>query len=170
MTDINELKTAIKDILQSNGSLNKIRAEIREQIYKAIETEDIPKPKVPEENLLINELIKEYFNYMGYNHSTSVFLAESGHPEEAPIDRPFISKELNIIEDKESKSIPLLYSLIYSLKKEEYMPNIYTKNNLNDNFNNTNLNNNFNKYYNNDLKNNTVFNNTENPKPIEYNN
>lgn len=122
MASLNELKSAIKDILQENGSLNKIRAEIREQIFKAIETDESPKPKIPEENLIINELIREYFNYMGYFHSSSVFLAESGHPEDAPVDRNFIAKELNIIEEKQSRSIPLIYSLLFGLKKESYEP------------------------------------------------
>ena len=98
MSNLNELKSAIKDILQENGTLNKVRAEIRENIFKAIESNDNPKPKIPEENLIINELIREYFNYMGYHHSSSVFLSESGHPEDAPLDRNFIAKELNVIE------------------------------------------------------------------------
>ena len=55
-----------------------MRAEIRENIFKAIESQDTVKPKIPEENLIINELIREYFNYMGYYHSSSVFIAESG--------------------------------------------------------------------------------------------
>lgn len=122
MANLNDLKNAIKEILEENGSLNKIRAEIRENIYKAIETDESPKPKIPEENLIINELFREYLNYNGYYHSNSVFLSESGHPNEPPLDRNFIAKELNVIEDKHSKGIPLIYSILFGLKKEVYDP------------------------------------------------
>jgi len=143
MTNVNDLKAAIKDILQSNGTLNKIKAEIRESIYHAIETNDTIKPKLPEENLLINELIREYMHYNGYFHSASVFISESGQPEDSPLDRNFIAKELNVIESNTSKNIPLLYSLIYGLKKENYEPNNYEEINSMNNINNfTSVNNN----------------------------
>lgn len=34
----------------------------------------MPKPKLSNENLIINELIREYFEYNGYRHALSVFL------------------------------------------------------------------------------------------------
>lgn len=144
MANVNDLKAAIKDILQSNGTLNKIRAEIRESIYQAIETNDQVKPKLPEENLLINELIREYMSYNGYYHSASVFISESGQPEDSPLDRNFIAKELNVIENNSSKNLPLLYSLIYGLKKNTYEPHDYQEiNNMNmNNINTGNMNNN----------------------------
>ena len=40
-----------------------------------------------------------------------------------PFDRNFISKSLNIFEDSSSKKVPLLYSLLFGLKKEIYEPN-----------------------------------------------
>lgn len=184
MTDVNELKSAIKEILLSNGSLNKIRAEIREEIYKAIEEDSNPKPKIPEENLLINELIREYFSYMGYNHANSVFLSESGHPEDSPIDRNFISKELNIYEDKNSKSLPLIYSLLFSLKKETYEPssnfmqsnkgnnsitynnvNPYTQNSYNPNPNQYSM---YDTNHGLNNSNKINFNSSDQPKPIEF--
>lgn len=36
--------------------------------------QDVPKPKLSNENLIINELIREYFEYNGYRHALSVFL------------------------------------------------------------------------------------------------
>lgn len=163
MSDLNTLKSAIKEILVENGTINKIKAEIRESIFKAIETNDTPKPKIPEENLIINELIREYFNYMGYHHSSSVFLTESGHPEDPPIDRNFISKELNI-NDENNKNIPLIYSLAFGQKTEvhEHIGNKYSKYD--------NINNNQNKYLN--QKNDEIDNNNfrDQPKGIIFNN
>lgn len=40
--------------------------------YDAEQT--VPKPKLSNENLVINELIREYFEYNGYRHALSVFL------------------------------------------------------------------------------------------------
>lgn len=159
MANVNDLKAAIKDILQSNGTLDKVRAQIRESIFQAIENNDNPKPKIPEENLIINELIREYFNYMGYYHSSSVFISESGHPEEPPIDRHFISKELNVNEDSQSKSIPLLYSILFALKKETYEPE-------NNNFENIQSNHNF---TNNQSSKPLSFNEKDQPKAIVFN-
>lgn len=36
------------------------------------------------------------FRFNNYNHSESVFVAESGQPREPPFDRKFITKELNV--------------------------------------------------------------------------
>lgn len=131
MSNINELKSAIKDILQSNGTLDKIKSEIRQNIYFAIENKNTSKPKLPNENILINELIREYMNFNGYFHSSSVFISETGQPEESPIDRDFIAKELNIIEDGSTKRVPLLYSIIHGFKKEVYGEEDYEKERMN---------------------------------------
>lgn len=168
MSDLNTLKSAIKEILIENGTINKIKAEIRESIFKAIETNDNPKPKIPEENLIINELIKEYFNYMGYHHSSSVFLTESGHPEESPIDRKFISKELNINEEN-NRNIPLIYSLAFGQKTEVLENNKFSKyENLNTNSNQNNVQN---KYMNVNQNNEEISSNLrDQPKGIIFNN
>jgi lisH domain-containing protein FOPNL len=63
MSNINELKQALKDTLEERGEINKIRAMLRSSIFEAIETDDKPKPKLSDENLLINELIREYLKY-----------------------------------------------------------------------------------------------------------
>lgn len=60
MSNINELKEALKDTLEERGVLNQIRSMMREEIFHAIGTDDKPKPKLTNENLIINELIREY--------------------------------------------------------------------------------------------------------------
>lgn len=123
MTNVNELKEALKETLQERGELNKIKAMMRAAIFDAIETDDKPKPKLSDENLIINELIKDYLKYNNYLHTSSVFVAESGQPVDSPIDRNFIAKELNIVEEQSSAKVPLLYSILFGLKKEVYDPN-----------------------------------------------
>jgi hypothetical protein len=137
MTNVNELKDALKDTLEEKGILNQIRALMRKSIFEAIESDQQPTKKLSDENLIINELIREYLTYNNYLHSNSVFLAETGQPNE-PFDRNFIAKELGISEDASSRKVPLLYSICFGLKKE--VPNIFDNNN--------NINNNNNMYSN----------------------
>ena len=140
MTNVNELKDALKETLEERGVLNQIRALMRQSIFEAIESsDDKPKPKLTDENLIINELIREYLIYNNYLHTNSVFLAESGQPNEA-FDRNFLSKELNIVEDSSSRKLPLLYSALFGLKKESYVGNTNVNNysinpNMNSNIN-----------------------------------
>ena len=47
---------------------------MRQSIFEAIESsDDKPKPKLTDENLIINELIREYFIYNIYLHTNRVF-------------------------------------------------------------------------------------------------
>ena len=54
------------------------------------------KPAVPQENVLINELIREYLEYNKYYNAASVLVTESGQPEHPPFDRNYMEKKLNI--------------------------------------------------------------------------
>ena len=114
MTNVNELKDALKETLEERGVLNQIRALMRQSIFEAIESDDKPKPKLTDENL-------------------------SGQPKEA-FDRNFLAKELNILEDPSSKKLPLLYSVLFGLKKESSNVNMSNYNysinpNMNSNVN-----------------------------------
>ena len=78
MASINELKEVLKDTLEEKGVLAEVRAKIRAEIFNALNDKPVTKPKLPNENLLINELIREYLIFNNYHHSLSVFLPESG--------------------------------------------------------------------------------------------
>ena len=119
MTYVEELKNALKETLEQKGVLNQVRAIMRQSIFEAIESDDKPQPKLSNDNLIINELIKEYLVYNNYLHSASVFQAETGHPKDQ-LDRNYIANHLNIIETNSSRQLPLLYSIIFGLKKENY--------------------------------------------------
>ena len=114
MTTVEELKNALKETLEQKGVLNEIRAKMRQSIFEAIESDDKPQPKLSNENLIINALIKEYLDYNNYLHTSSVFQAESGQPKDK-LDRNFIASELNIVETNQSQKVPLLYSIIFGL-------------------------------------------------------
>ncbi|XP_010139712.1 PREDICTED: lisH domain-containing protein FOPNL, partial [Buceros rhinoceros silvestris] len=101
----------LKDTLEKRGVLGQIKARIRAEVFNALDDQSVPRPPLSHENLLINELIREYLEYNKYKYTASVLTAESGQPE-VPLDREFLAKELNIIEDTKGKSVPLLYGII----------------------------------------------------------
>ena len=118
MTSVEELKNALKETLEQKGVLNQIKAMMRKEIYDSIENDDNPKPQLSKENLIINELIKDYLKYNNYSNSSYVFQSETGQPKDI-YDRNSLSKELNIIEDESNKQKPLLYSILFGLKNQD---------------------------------------------------
>ncbi|XP_009897868.2 centrosomal protein 20 isoform X2 [Dryobates pubescens] len=101
----------LKDTLEKRGALGQIKARIRAEVFKALDDQSVPRPPLSHENLLINELIREYLEYNKYKYTASVLTSEAGQPE-VPLDRQFLAKELNIVEDTNGKSVPLLYGII----------------------------------------------------------
>ncbi|KAM3849440.1 centrosomal protein 20-like [Diretmus argenteus] len=111
MATITELKCAVRDTLESRGVMAQLKARIRAEVFSALDDQSEPRPPLSHENLLINELIREYLDFNKYRYTASVLTAESGHPE-VPLDRQFLANELNVVEDASSKSVPLLYGLV----------------------------------------------------------
>nr|XP_056722386.1 centrosomal protein 20 [Euleptes europaea] len=114
MATISELKAVLKDTLEKRGTLGQIKARIRGEVFNALDDQSEPRPPLSRENLLINELIREYLEFNKYKYAASVLTAESGQPE-VPLDRDFLVKELNVVEDPNSRSVPLLYGIVAQL-------------------------------------------------------
>eukprot|EP00899_Mesostigma_viride_P029132 jgi/Mesvir1/9403/Mv01507-RA.1 len=113
MATLVDLKDALRETLENKGVLRAVKAKIRAEIFNSLDDrQDRPRPELSNENLIINELIREYLVYNQYLDTLSVLIPESGQPEVPPFQRAFLARELNILEDKNSKEIPLLYSLI----------------------------------------------------------
>ncbi|CAK0867190.1 unnamed protein product [Prorocentrum cordatum] len=98
---LDELKQALVETLDRRGVLGQVKAKVRAEIFAALDDEHAPRPSLPRENAVINELIREYLEYNGYHHTLSVLLPESGHPEERQecFDRPFLASELQLQEE-----------------------------------------------------------------------
>ncbi|XP_069125023.1 centrosomal protein 20-like [Argopecten irradians] len=111
MTSTQELKDVIKETLENHGSLGQIKARIRAEVFNSLDDHGEAKPPLSSENMIINELIREYLEFNKYKYSSSVLTAESGQPKE-PLNREFLARELNIRNDHTSSSIPMLYSII----------------------------------------------------------
>ncbi|KAL1778904.1 hypothetical protein HispidOSU_008336 [Sigmodon hispidus] len=106
-----ELKAVLKDTLEKKGVLGHLKARIRAEVFNALDDDHEPRPSLSHENLLINELIREYLEFNKYKYTASVLIAESGQPI-VPLDRQFLIRELNAFEESKDNSIPLLYGIL----------------------------------------------------------
>ncbi|XP_042197017.1 lisH domain-containing protein FOPNL isoform X3 [Callorhinchus milii] len=104
MATINELKNVLKETLEKRGVLGQLKARIRAEVFSALDDQSEPRPPLSHENLLINELVREYLEYNKYKYTASVLAAEAGQPEIA-LDRQFLLNELNVVEDSCAKTV-----------------------------------------------------------------
>ncbi|KAK3586077.1 hypothetical protein CHS0354_033200 [Potamilus streckersoni] len=111
MASTQELKDVVKECLENRGILGQIKARIRAEVFNALDDNTEAKPPLNNENMIINELIREYLEFNKYKYTASVLVAESGQPK-TPLDRRFLAKELNVEEDRNSSSVPLLYGIV----------------------------------------------------------
>ena len=115
MASINELKEALKEHLEQKGIMNKLRSELRAEIYQTLNEQSGGVSLPTNENYIINELIKEYLLFNKHHYTLSVFESECGN-DKKPLEREFISQQLKVVEDNSTINIPLLYPLIYGTK------------------------------------------------------
>ncbi|XP_076997787.1 centrosomal protein 20 [Tamandua tetradactyla] len=111
MATVAELKAVLKDTLEKKGVLSHLKARIRAEVFSALDDDSEPRPPLSHENLLINELIREYLEFNKYKYTASVLIAESGQPV-VPLDRQFLIHELNAFEEPKDNTIPLLYGIL----------------------------------------------------------
>lgn len=73
-----------------------IARQVRAEVFHTLEgpQEGLLPPPLSNENLLINELVREYLSYNGYANALGVFLAESGQPSDRSLDRTFLRDEV----------------------------------------------------------------------------
>ena len=117
MASVNELKEVLKETLEERGVLSQVRARLRAEIFNTLNDNPTTKPELSNENMVINELIRDYLQFNGYTHSLAVFLPETGQPTPPPFDRNYIAKKLRVVEDQGSRELPLVYGLTFGAKK-----------------------------------------------------
>ncbi|KRW99350.1 hypothetical protein PPERSA_02462 [Pseudocohnilembus persalinus] len=118
MANIEDLKDVLKETLDDRGVLSEIRAKIRAEIFQTLNDQPSQKPKLSENNMIINELIREYLVYNDYQHSAAVFIPETGQNQGPQLNRQYIVEKLKIYQDQNTKDLPLLYGLVYGIKKQ----------------------------------------------------
>ena len=132
MASLEDLKNVLRDTLEQKGALNQVKAQIRAEIFTALDAENTKgKPALPQENVMINELIREYLLYNGYFNTASVLVTESGSPVDPPFDRNYIERKLQIqgspadhkaiaeATGKSHQQVPLMYDIVNGLQKNE---------------------------------------------------
>ena len=62
---LDELKEALIETLDNRGVLGQVKAKVRAEIFAALDDEQMPRPELPRENVIINELFREYLEYNG---------------------------------------------------------------------------------------------------------
>lgn len=56
--------------------LRHLKARIRAEVFNALDDDREPRPLLSHENLLINELIREYLEFNKYKYTASVLIAD----------------------------------------------------------------------------------------------
>lgn len=110
-----ELKAALRESLARRGVWNQMRAQMRAEVFSALDDPQDVRPGVPEANIVLNELIREYLAFNGYNHSLSVFLQEASCSAEA-LPRSLLAHQTQLPKQVGSTpssgaDLPLLYAL-----------------------------------------------------------
>ncbi|KEG10496.1 lisH domain-containing protein C16orf63 [Trypanosoma grayi] len=124
MSNQESLKGAMREVLEAKGVIDHVKAELRAAIFQSLqdtasqgEGAESARPPVPPENLLLNELIKEYLTFNGLEHSLAVFKAECGSSKDAaaaPIPRAVLAAQLNMT--GAPASVPLLYAMLHEAR------------------------------------------------------
>lgn len=72
---------------------------MRAEVFHTLEgpQEGLLPPPLSNENLLINELVRDYLSFNGYANALGVFMAESGQPSDRSLDRAFLRDEVTIL-------------------------------------------------------------------------
>jgi lisH domain-containing protein FOPNL len=73
-TYIFSIKKVLNEALENKGVINELKSKLRAEVFTILEDNSYEKPKVSQENLLINEMIREYMEFNHYKYSKSVFV------------------------------------------------------------------------------------------------
>lgn len=109
-----ELKDALRDSLERRGVYGELKAKIRSELFATLQDADDVRPTIPEANIVLNELIREYLAFNGYNHALSVFVPEAKCGA-APLPRSLLATQTRLPQKigggLARGDLPLLYAL-----------------------------------------------------------
>ncbi|KAG6798026.1 lisH domain-containing protein FOPNL-like isoform X1 [Apis dorsata] len=114
-----DLINAVRESLKADGDLGRIKAEMRTEVIKLLDNSNkgnktkLPKP--PLDIIFLNELIREYLDWMGYKYSSTVFISECDLSKQ-PLDRSLLLQSLGLKESENSTKLPLLCNIVETFK------------------------------------------------------
>nr|XP_014285931.2 lisH domain-containing protein FOPNL [Halyomorpha halys] len=119
-----KLVEAVRGGLERDGVLGKLRSEIRCEVLRLLGIHDlkkVSKPIITPEVDLINSLIGEYLQWIGYSYTSAIFSSESDfiYSRDENIHSRIMS-ELGL-KDSSDDSLPLLCQLINKVKQNSHL-------------------------------------------------
>ncbi|CAL7941281.1 unnamed protein product [Xylocopa violacea] len=114
-----DLISAVRDSLKAGGELGRIKAEMRTEVIKLLDNSNMgnkikfPKPSL--DIIFLNELIREYLDWMGYMYSSTVFVSECDLSKQ-PLDRSLLLQNLGLKESDNNRNLPLLCNIVETFK------------------------------------------------------
>jgi lisH domain-containing protein FOPNL len=111
-----DLVMAIEEALKRRGVLNKMKAQMRAEVFHAMQDKIVLTPDKPPDVFLATELIREFLMTFKLHSTLSVFCEEFGQPFEMSTDREFVGGELGVNTFGSNEKIPLLVLLVQLLK------------------------------------------------------
>lgn len=126
MSSQESLKAAMRESLEANGTISHVKAELRAAIVERLtdvttngdDGRALGNPPVPPENMIINELIKEYLTFNGLEHTLAIFQLEGRVPD-SQVPRRVLASELNMA--AAPASVPLLYAVLHEARLSKEM-------------------------------------------------
>lgn len=109
-----DLVNAVRDSLKADGNLDRIKAEMRTEVIKLLDSsskENKSKTAEPHDIVFLNELVREYLDWMDYKYSSTVFIAECDLPKHC-LDRKLLAQGLGVKDNEKSRNLPLLCGLV----------------------------------------------------------
>ncbi|XP_063981009.1 centrosomal protein 20 [Diachasmimorpha longicaudata] len=114
-----DLVNAVRDSLEAGGELGRIKAGMRSEVMKLLDgsstSNRVKTPESPRDVVILNELIREYFDWIGYKYTLNVFISECEFGKQ-PLDRTFLAQDLGVKESETTKKLPLLFSLVETFR------------------------------------------------------
>ncbi|KAK9509128.1 hypothetical protein O3M35_006511 [Rhynocoris fuscipes] len=122
--DFEVLKRDIIQRLKDSGELYQIQSELRYMIFNTLGILDGSKkqefPRLPRNIVLVNCLILEYLNWLGYDFTAYMLHSESGGKETHQYkNREEIIKEFDLNGEYLIKNRPILLQLIRDIRSKE---------------------------------------------------
>ena len=108
---IQMLKTVLKENLSKKGIINDIKSKLRAEIFNVLNSKNPPEKKklnLSESQLLIHELIMDYFSWAGLSASLSVFKEETGNSQ--PMGTEILKDRLKLPNSKRYDYFSLFFS------------------------------------------------------------
>ncbi|XP_011865357.1 PREDICTED: lisH domain-containing protein FOPNL [Vollenhovia emeryi] len=110
-----DLVNAVRESLKADGNLDRMKAEMRTEVMKLLDCSGKESKsrtvKAPHDIVFVNELVREYLDWMGYKYSSTVFIAECDLPKHC-LDRKLLAQGLGVKDNEKSRDLPLLCGLV----------------------------------------------------------